>query len=160
MMVVSCLYNIPLGTRLTSLSLDSCSPDAEDDTGLIQSPKMTSIAAAESTSSSAEKEPQLVSDNELPNLEVVTPKMADISLQDEAKPAASTASDEEEFHEASESVSLVFFSKRLDVNLCFYSLLNLRRRQQLLHHRLLKNHLLRKKRTLKKSPMKRKWKKK
>lgn len=71
---------------------------------------MTSIAveASSTSSSSAEKEPQLVSDNELPALEEVTPKMANVTIKDEVPPlppAASTASEEEEFHEASESVS-------------------------------------------------------
>jgi len=46
-----------------------------------------------------------VSDNELPNLEEVTPKMAQASLIEEAKdiPLPAVTSDDDEFHEASES---------------------------------------------------------
>ena len=48
-----------------------------------------------------------MSDNELPNLEEVTPKIAQVSLE-EAKdiPLPTVTSDDDEFHEASESVSL------------------------------------------------------
>lgn len=42
-------------------------------------------------------------DDEIPNLEEVTPKMAQVKI-DEQVPLPSATSDEEEFHEASESV--------------------------------------------------------
>ena len=44
-------------------------------------------------------------DDEIPNLEEVTPKMAQVKI-DEQVPLPSATSDEEEFHEASESVIL------------------------------------------------------
>merc|ERR1712210_110534 len=64
-------------------------------------------------SNATEKEPNAttdtttelpVSDNELPNLEEVTPKIAQVSLE-EAKdiPLPTVTSDDDEFHEASES---------------------------------------------------------
>merc|ERR1711935_389301 len=103
------------------------SPDAdENDTPVIPrvpSPKQTSNAsssekepnATEKEPNAAEKEPNAttntttelpVSDNELPNLEEVTPKIAQVSLE-EAKdiPLPTATSDDDEFHEASESVS-------------------------------------------------------
>ena len=49
-----------------------------------------------------------VSESELPNLEEVTPKMSNVNLDDDASlevPLPAATSDEEEFHEASESVS-------------------------------------------------------
>ena len=49
-----------------------------------------------------------MSDNELPNLEEVTPKMAQASLIEEATqiPLPAVTSDDDEFHEASESHEL------------------------------------------------------
>merc|ERR1719427_1305258 len=87
---------------------DSASPDAdENDIPVI--PRVQS--PVKETSSSSEKEvPNTtnelpVSDNELPNLEEVTPKMAQASLIEEANdiPLPAIASDDDEFHEASES---------------------------------------------------------
>ena len=92
---------------------DSASPDVdESNTPVIPrvpSPKQNS------TSSSSEKEEVNnatsvsdlpVSDNELPNLEEVTPKMANVSLEEANDiPLPAVTSDDDEFHEASESVS-------------------------------------------------------
>jgi hypothetical protein len=91
---------------------DSTSPDAdENDIPVI--PRVPSPKQLSNTSSS-EKEPNAtantttelpVSDNELPNLEEVTPKMAQASLIEEAQdiPLPAITSDDDEFHEASES---------------------------------------------------------
>ena len=86
---------------------DSTSPDADEN----DTPAIPRVQSPKQASTSSEKEPNTaeglpVSDNELPNLEEVTPKMAEASL-DEAKeiPLPAITSDEEEFHEASESVS-------------------------------------------------------
>jgi hypothetical protein len=94
------------------------SPDAdENDTPVIPrvpSPKQTSnTSSSEREPNATEKEPNAttntttelpVSDNELPNLEEVTPKIAQVSLE-EAKdiPLPTVTSDDDEFHEASES---------------------------------------------------------
>ena len=67
----------------------------------------------EATSKIEEKQPSEpsepnVSESELPNLEEVTPKMSNVTLDDDASsevPLPAATSDEEEFHEASESVS-------------------------------------------------------
>ena len=52
-----------------------------------------------------------MTESELPNLEVVTPQMSKVSLEDHAEavevPLPPATSDEEEFHEASESVRLI-----------------------------------------------------
>merc|ERR1712008_473421 len=97
---------------------DSTSPDAdENDTPVIPrvpSPEQTSnTSSSEKEPNATEKEPNAstntttelpVSDNELPNLEEVTPKIAQVSLE-EAKdiPLPTVTSDDDEFHEASES---------------------------------------------------------
>jgi len=88
---------------------DSTSPDADEN----DIPVIPRVPSPKHTSTSSEKEPaentnnseQQVSDNELPNLEEVTPKMAQASLIEEAKdiPLPAAASDDDEFHEASES---------------------------------------------------------
>ena len=100
---------------------DSTSPDAdENDIPVI--PRVPSPKQLSNTSSS-EKEPNAttntttelpVSDNELPNLEEVTPKIAQVSLE-EAKdiPLPTVTSDDDEFHEASESVSLSHMKSNL-----------------------------------------------
>ena len=57
---------------------------------------------------SEEQSEQNVSESELPNLEEVIPKISEVKLnEDESKevPLPPATSDEEEFHEASESVS-------------------------------------------------------
>ena len=103
------------------LLADSTSPDAdENDTPVIPrvpSPKqLSNTSSSEKEPNATEKEPNAttdtttelpVSDNELPNLEEVTPKIAQVSLE-EAKdiPLPTVTSDDDEFHEASESVSL------------------------------------------------------
>ena len=100
---------------------DSTSPDAdENDTPAIPrvpSPKQTSnTSSSEKEPNPTEKEPNAttdtttelpVSDNELPNLEEVTPKIAQVSLEEANDiPLPTVTSDDDEFHEASESVSL------------------------------------------------------
>ena len=94
---------------------DSTSPDADEN----DTPAIPRVQSPKQASTSSEKEPNTaelpVSDNELPNLEEVTPKMAETSL-DEAKeiPLPAITSDEEEFHEASESVSVLTEKQNLD----------------------------------------------
>ena len=76
-----------------------------------------SITKVENKQPSEEQSEPNVSESELPNLEEVTPKMSEVKLEDESKevPLPPTASDEEEFHEASESVSQLGFLFRLNI---------------------------------------------
>ena len=84
---------------------------------------MSNTSSSEKEPNATDKEPNAttdtttelpVSDNELPNLEEVTPKIAQVSLE-EAKdiPLPTVTSDDDEFHEASESVSLSHMKSNL-----------------------------------------------
>merc|ERR1712083_649704 len=86
---------------------DSTSPDADDTPVIprVPSPKQTSTSTEKDLPNTSSPQELPVSDNELPNLEEVTPKMAQASPIEEAKdiPLPALASDDDEFHEASES---------------------------------------------------------
>ena len=93
-------------------------PESDDSIAVIPAPTETSpkppstqddeTSKMENKQPSEEQSEQNVSESELPNLEEVTPKMSEVKLnEDESKevPLPLATSDEEEFHEASESVS-------------------------------------------------------
>merc|ERR1739840_90781 len=89
---------------------DSTSPDADDTPVIprVPSPKQTSTSTEKDLPNTSSPHELPVSDNELPNLEEVTPKMAQASLIEEATqiPLPAVTSDDDEFHEASESHEL------------------------------------------------------
>ena len=93
-------------------------PESDDSIVVIPAPTETlpkppstqdeETSKMENKQPSEEQSEQNVSESELPNLEEVTPKMSEVKLnEDESKevPLPPATSDEEEFHEASESVS-------------------------------------------------------
>jgi len=115
MMLEHWMHTLKSAVNNLGLKEDSAAgtPESDDSIAVIPPPPETSHKSSEEVSipkvenkqpSEEQSEPN-VSESELPNLEEVTPKMSEVKLEDESKevPLPPTASDEEEFHEASES---------------------------------------------------------